>query len=26
MGVHADSHQTLLFQVVDFVGQSCYLG
>jgi hypothetical protein len=26
MGIHADSHQALLFQVVDFVGQSCYLG
>jgi hypothetical protein len=25
MGGHADSCQALLFQVVDFVGQSCYL-
>jgi hypothetical protein len=25
MGGHADSYQALLFQVVDFVGQSCYL-
>jgi hypothetical protein len=25
MGGHADSYQALLFQVVDFVGQNCYL-
>jgi hypothetical protein len=25
MGSHVDSSQALLFQVVDFVGQSCYL-
>jgi hypothetical protein len=25
MGGHKDSYQSLLLQVVDFVGQSCYL-